>query len=150
MGVLSRAQTVTRQVGQPGMSWVDGDRLRHYVSGEQTRLIVAISGGTDRALIEADGVLDEAGGELLRRTVQSLAPMRLQQIGLDLSDVRGADLAGVRALEDLREIVELAGAEFTIYNADSARYPFDWHSIALASDPIAGYEDDVPTAGGAP
>jgi anti-anti-sigma regulatory factor len=91
-------------------------------------LTIVVETTTHRAVIHAAGELDEVGGELLRRTVRSLAP-QVRRVELDLSRVTGADLVGVRALDDARTAIEAAGAELVIHHADRAAYPIDWHCV---------------------
>jgi anti-anti-sigma regulatory factor len=95
---------------------------------ERASLVVAVNASADRAVIHADGELDKAGGEVLRRAVAGLAA-ELPRVELNLSGVTAADLAGVRALDAVRAAIEAAGAELTIHHADRIVYPIDWHSV---------------------
>ncbi len=93
--------------------------------------MITVTAEGESAVIRADGLLDEAGGEALLMTARRLARAGLHRVELDLSGITSADLSGVRALDDARGTLEKSGAQLTIYNANVASYPTDWHSIPL-------------------
>lgn len=95
---------------------------------ERTTLMINVAATADRAVIHAEGELDEAGGALLCQAVGALA-LDLQRIELNLSGITAADLAGVRALEAARAAIEATGAELMIHHADGIAYPIDWHWV---------------------
>jgi hypothetical protein len=77
----------------------------------------------------ACGELDESGGALLHTTAETLAQAGYHRVELDLFAVTSADLAGVRALDNLRVMLGETGVDLTIRNPNIASYPVDWHSI---------------------
>ena len=94
------------------------------------QLELTVSAGIDCTVIRADGVLDGPGGALLHGATAQLDPARLRHLELDLGGVTSADLAGVRALADLRAMLRLAGSELVIHNANPACYPTDWQVVS--------------------
>jgi anti-anti-sigma regulatory factor len=90
--------------------------------------MITVDATADRAVIHADGELDEAGGALLCQAVGGLAVER-QRVELNLSGITAADVAGVRALDAVRAATEAAGAELLIHHEDRIAYPIDWHWV---------------------
>jgi anti-anti-sigma factor len=92
-------------------------------------VMVTVTAGQDRVVIHVQGELDEACGEQLQDAARSLDQTRPRRIELDLSGVTGADLAGVRAVQDLRTSIEDTGAELVIHDVGAQVYPIDWHAV---------------------
>ena len=109
----------------PGGGAEGGRRPRPQPTG--LAITVAVEGS--RGELACAGDLDAAGGPQLRNAAERLIAAKCRQVVLDLSAITQCDLAGVRALAELGVVLEQAGVELTIRNADAATYPVDWHAI---------------------
>lgn len=94
-----------------------------------TRLAITVDVDGGRAELTGAGELDATGGSQLCAAAERLIGTRCREVVLDLSAITRSDLAGVRALAELGAVLERAGVELTIRNADSATYPVDWQAI---------------------
>ena len=84
-------------------------------------------------VIHATGELNTTGGERLRAIAEQIAGGSVEQVELDLNAITHATLDGVRALHDVRAILERAGIQLTITHTHPADYPTDWHSVPPAT-----------------
>ncbi|WP_369255153.1 STAS domain-containing protein [Geodermatophilus amargosae] len=67
-----------------------------------------------RGSVRVSGHLTVQGADLLRGTVESLRRSGHARVLLDLADVRGADLAGLRVLRDLERTMAAGGGELRL------------------------------------
>jgi anti-anti-sigma regulatory factor len=93
------------------------------------RLDVSIAVTADDAVVRAVGGLDGPGGRQLHTVGEQLIEARCRRVVLDLSAITSADIPGVRALVELGVMLERAGIEQTIRDANTATYPVDWRAI---------------------
>jgi len=94
-----------------------------------TRLAIAVAANAGEAVIRVAGDLDAAGGRDLCAAAEKLVDGKYRRVVLDLSAVTYSDLAGVRALAEVGVLLDRAGIELTIRNANAATYPVDWRAI---------------------
>jgi len=95
-----------------------------------TRLAITVAAEGERAELIGAGELDATGGAELCAAAERLIGGTCRQVLLDVSAITRADLAGVRALAEVGAMLERAGVELTIRNANAATYPVDWQAIS--------------------
>ena len=98
------------------------------------RLAVTVAVHSDDAGVRAAGRLDVAGGRQLHAVGEQLIAAQCRRVVLDLSAITSADLPGVRALVGLGVMLERAGIELTIRDANTAKYPVDWRAVPHSRD----------------
>jgi len=123
----------------------DGDG--HSEPGRFEELAVAVAVHANDAVVSAAGDLDAAGGLQLHAAAEQVIEAHCRRVVLDLSAITSADLAGVRALAEVGVMLERAGIDLTIRNANAAMYPVDWHAVPHSQEyePHAG-RPKVPSA----
>jgi hypothetical protein len=131
-GRIGRAQTEPLQGTRSTMSAAGADQDEPQDCPDRPAplalLTIVLTTVGDRVIIQADGALDAAGGDLLLDAVRDVG-CGLVTFELDLRGVTAADLAGVRSLHTLRAAVEDFGANFVIRYANSAAFPTDWQTV---------------------